>query len=92
VRRFELTVIAFLVFNTALALLVLREQRSLLRYCIDHGGPQGDCVEPYNSLWVAALGLIWLVGAVVLGGIALAGYLPLRRRLQEEGPSSPNLT
>jgi hypothetical protein len=81
-RRFELTALVFLAFNVLLAVLVLREQRSLLRSCEDWrrrapGDP--DCLEPYNYLWLELLAAIWILGALVLGALALAFYVRARR-------------
>jgi hypothetical protein len=72
VRRFEISALVFVLFNAVAAILVLREQRSLLVYCEDWrraapGDP--DCLEPYNYLWLEMLVAMWILGALVLGGI-----------------------
>jgi hypothetical protein len=74
VRRFEATALAFIVLNVALAVLVFREQRTLLFACDDAPGPPGDCLEGYNFLWLSFLVGIWILGALVLGVLAAVFY------------------
>jgi hypothetical protein len=74
VRRFEVTAILFVVFNTILAVVVFREQRSLLFACDDAPGPSGGCLEGYNFLWLSFLVGIWIIGALVLVALAAVFY------------------
>jgi hypothetical protein len=74
VRRFEVTACVFVAFNAACAVLTLREARSLLWACDDAPGPPGDCLEPYNFLGIEGLIAIWIVGSIVLLGLAFVFY------------------
>jgi hypothetical protein len=85
-RRFEVSAVAFLAFNTLFAFLALREQRSLLIYCQDwtrQAGDGSDCLEPYNFLWLEALVALWILGALFLGGLALAHYVRAKQSLRD---------
>lgn len=85
IKRFEISAVVFLVFNALFAFLSLREQRSLLFYCQDwsrHMGDGSDCLEPYNFLWLGMLVLVWIVGALALGAVAVIFYVNAKRELR----------
>jgi hypothetical protein len=84
-RRFEISAVAFLVFNTIFAVFALSAQRSLLIYCQDwtrEAGRGNDCLEPYNFLGLVMIVAVWILGALVLGGVALGFYISGRRDLR----------
>jgi hypothetical protein len=76
-RRFEISAVLFLAFNTLFALLALREQRSLLLYCEDWSieGKPGDCLEPYNFFGLELIIVVWIAGALLIGTVAVIFYV-----------------
>jgi hypothetical protein len=81
-RRFEISAVLFLLFNTLFAFLAMREQRSLLVYCQRYAKERGtgwDCLEPYNYFGVVLIVGAWILGALLLGAVVVIFYVNAKR-------------